>query len=277
MPKNPSLKLNFIMNAILTASSFLFPIITFPYVSRILLPEGNGRIAFVTSSISYFSMAASCPVVSRALWRGEVSYVHGEESGIRHQLDGKMMPVSRAVWDFFDRQEEIFSLYRERVGRRELFWDSLGKLFDLVAETLPELFHGERKPWEGWMLLYGGAFDGEGRTCLENLSSFFQEWGERWRDFAYAYLAYRFMGRQAMLDEEPEETFCQSMGEAYLMQSACFLEFWNRGSLSEEVICGWIQRVYRLCANGREREVKLRRRFHEFYQEKSLWIPLLFG
>ena len=59
MPKNPSLKLNFIMNAILTASSFLFPIITFPYVSRILLPEGNGRIAFVTSSISYFSMAAS--------------------------------------------------------------------------------------------------------------------------------------------------------------------------------------------------------------------------
>ena len=59
MPKTPSLKLNFIMNAILTASSFLFPIITFPYVSRILLPEGNGRIAFVTSSISYFSMAAS--------------------------------------------------------------------------------------------------------------------------------------------------------------------------------------------------------------------------
>ena len=59
MPKSPSLKLNFVMNAILTASSLLFPMITFPYVSRVLLPEGNGQIAFVTSCISYFSMTAS--------------------------------------------------------------------------------------------------------------------------------------------------------------------------------------------------------------------------
>lgn len=37
-----SLKLNFIMNAILTMSQFIFPLITFPYVSRILLPDGTG-------------------------------------------------------------------------------------------------------------------------------------------------------------------------------------------------------------------------------------------
>lgn len=59
MQKTPSLKLNFLMNTILTASSFLFPMITFPYISRVLLPEGNGQIAFVTSVISYFSMVAS--------------------------------------------------------------------------------------------------------------------------------------------------------------------------------------------------------------------------
>lgn len=53
-----SLKINFIMNAILTASSFIFPLITFPYISRILLPEGTGKVAFVTSIISYFSMIA---------------------------------------------------------------------------------------------------------------------------------------------------------------------------------------------------------------------------
>lgn len=44
-----SLKLNFIMNAILTMSSFLFPLITFPYVSRVLLPVGTGRVSFANS------------------------------------------------------------------------------------------------------------------------------------------------------------------------------------------------------------------------------------
>lgn len=53
---NKSLKLNFIMNAVLTMSSMIFPLITFPYVSRILLPVGTGKVAFATSVITYFSM-----------------------------------------------------------------------------------------------------------------------------------------------------------------------------------------------------------------------------
>jgi O-antigen/teichoic acid export membrane protein len=53
-----SLKINFIMNAVLTLSSFIFPLITFPYVSRILLPVGTGKVSFATSIITYFSMFA---------------------------------------------------------------------------------------------------------------------------------------------------------------------------------------------------------------------------
>ena len=53
-----SLKSNFIMNAILTMSQFIFPLITFPYVSRILLPEGTGKVSFATSIISYFAIFA---------------------------------------------------------------------------------------------------------------------------------------------------------------------------------------------------------------------------
>ncbi len=55
---NKSLKVNVIMNAILTMSSFVFPLITFPYVSRILLPEGTGKVSFATSLIAYFLMFA---------------------------------------------------------------------------------------------------------------------------------------------------------------------------------------------------------------------------
>lgn len=56
--KQRSLKQNFLMNAILTMSNFIFPLITFPYVSRILLPEGMGKVTFAASVISYFSMFA---------------------------------------------------------------------------------------------------------------------------------------------------------------------------------------------------------------------------
>ncbi|MBO6116630.1 MAG: flippase [Ruminococcus sp.] len=58
MEKKKSLKFNVLMNALLTMSSFIFPLITFPYVSRILLPEGTGKVNFATSFISYFTMIA---------------------------------------------------------------------------------------------------------------------------------------------------------------------------------------------------------------------------
>lgn len=59
MAKVKSIKFNFIMNFILTASGFIFPLITFPYVSRVLFADGNGKIAFIASVASYFSMIAS--------------------------------------------------------------------------------------------------------------------------------------------------------------------------------------------------------------------------
>ena len=57
MKKQPIIR-NFIMNAVLSMSSFLFPLVTFPYVSRVLLPEGTGKVSFAVSLISYFSIFA---------------------------------------------------------------------------------------------------------------------------------------------------------------------------------------------------------------------------
>lgn len=56
--KQKSIKTNFIMNAILTLSSFIFPILTFPYISRTLLPVGSGKVSFAASLIQYFNMFA---------------------------------------------------------------------------------------------------------------------------------------------------------------------------------------------------------------------------
>lgn len=46
------------MNVVLTMSSFIFPLVTFPYVSRVLLPEGTGKVSFAISVITYFTMFA---------------------------------------------------------------------------------------------------------------------------------------------------------------------------------------------------------------------------
>jgi O-antigen/teichoic acid export membrane protein len=57
--KEKSLKKNAIYNVIKTIMSLVFPLITFPYASRILLPDGIGKVNFANSIISYFAIIAS--------------------------------------------------------------------------------------------------------------------------------------------------------------------------------------------------------------------------
>ena len=54
-----SLKTNVILNYINTITRIIFPIITFPYVSRILLPDGVGVLNFQTSIINYIVLFTS--------------------------------------------------------------------------------------------------------------------------------------------------------------------------------------------------------------------------
>lgn len=54
-----NLKTNILLNGINTATSLLFPIITFPYAARVLLPEGIGTINFLNGIISYIVLFTS--------------------------------------------------------------------------------------------------------------------------------------------------------------------------------------------------------------------------
>lgn len=56
--KQKSIKINFIMNALLSVSSILFSLITYPYVMRVLLPEGNGKVAAAISLVECFNIFA---------------------------------------------------------------------------------------------------------------------------------------------------------------------------------------------------------------------------
>jgi len=47
------------MNMIKAAASMLFPLISFPYTSRVLGPDGTGKLNFATSFVAYFILLAS--------------------------------------------------------------------------------------------------------------------------------------------------------------------------------------------------------------------------
>lgn len=54
-----SIKGNIILNGINTLTGILFPVVTFPYAARVLLPDGIGAINFLNSVIAYIVLLTS--------------------------------------------------------------------------------------------------------------------------------------------------------------------------------------------------------------------------
>ena len=54
-----SVKKSYFLNLINTVSGLLFPLITFPYASRVLLPQGIGEVQFLDSIIGYILLLTS--------------------------------------------------------------------------------------------------------------------------------------------------------------------------------------------------------------------------
>lgn len=54
-----SIKHNAIVNGILSVANIIFPLITFPYISRVLGVEVNGKLNFASASLTYFSLFAT--------------------------------------------------------------------------------------------------------------------------------------------------------------------------------------------------------------------------
>ena len=56
--KLPSVKKNALLNSIRSILSIVFPLITYPYVTRILQADNLGKVNFASSTMSYFSLLA---------------------------------------------------------------------------------------------------------------------------------------------------------------------------------------------------------------------------
>lgn len=70
MSKNISIKTNAILNGFRTVINLIFPLITFPYVSRTLSVSGMGKYNFSSSIISYFLLIAALGIDRYAVREG---------------------------------------------------------------------------------------------------------------------------------------------------------------------------------------------------------------
>ena len=70
MENKRSMGVNFIFNVIKTLMGVLFPLITFPYVSRVLGPSGLGKIDYVQANMTYFTLIAGFGVSGYAVREG---------------------------------------------------------------------------------------------------------------------------------------------------------------------------------------------------------------
>lgn len=68
--KEKNIKLNMILSAIKSLLSVIFPLITFPYISRVLQVDNIGKINFAASIVSYFQLIARLGINDYAVKEG---------------------------------------------------------------------------------------------------------------------------------------------------------------------------------------------------------------
>ncbi|RFM26673.1 flippase [Deminuibacter soli] len=114
------IKKNLFYNSLLSVSQLLFPLITFPYASRILGPHGIGTVNFIDSFTQYFILfsALGIPV-----------YGVREIAKSKHEPDGKLSKTFNEIFTLHVLSACVFSVLYLVLA---LSLPSLRKHFDIV-------------------------------------------------------------------------------------------------------------------------------------------------
>jgi len=101
------LKKNILYNALLTTSGLILPFITFPYVTRVLAPEGIGQVNFANSFIQYFVIISSLGIPFYGI--REIAKVR-ENIGLRSKILLELFTI-KAVCTLFALIVYIFLIF----------------------------------------------------------------------------------------------------------------------------------------------------------------------
>jgi len=80
-----SLKVNWFYNTLLNVLKILFPLITVPYISRVLAPEGVGLFNFANTYVSYFAMLAALGIPTYGI--REVARVREDKDALQRLVN----------------------------------------------------------------------------------------------------------------------------------------------------------------------------------------------
>lgn len=86
-----SIKLNFVYNVLLNVSTVIFPLITAPYVARVLEPDGVGLFNFAGTYAGYFALVALLGIPTYGV--REVSKLREDKRGLA-KLVSEMMSIA---------------------------------------------------------------------------------------------------------------------------------------------------------------------------------------
>ncbi|MBP3300554.1 MAG: flippase [Clostridia bacterium] len=86
-----SIKVNTVFSILKSVSSVIFPLITFPYISRVLLPDNVGKISFSNSYVNYFLLLATLGVTAYAV--RELSRVREDKKAFE-KLAGQIFSIN---------------------------------------------------------------------------------------------------------------------------------------------------------------------------------------
>lgn len=120
------------MNAILTVSSIIFPLITFPYVSRVLGAAQYGRINFATSVISYFQMIAELGIPTYGI-RSCAKVRNDKDKLSKTVQEILFINTITMVISYLLFLTALISVYKFRVNNDLLLVTSIGIFFNTIG------------------------------------------------------------------------------------------------------------------------------------------------
>ena len=127
-----SVRFNFIMNFILTASSIIFPLITFPYISRVLQAAGNGKVAFAISVLTYFTMFASLGIPTYGI--RACAKVREEKEKLSHTVQELLIINTVTMLMTYAVFAVLMQLIPEFAAEKELMWiNSIGLILNVFG------------------------------------------------------------------------------------------------------------------------------------------------
>lgn len=130
--KNKSIARNFIMNSILNISVFIFPLITFPYASRMLNPEGMGKISFISSIVAYLLIIAQLGIPTYGIKLcAKVRDNKKELTKITHEL--LIINLIMSIMAYFLMFVALMVSVKLREEKKLLFIVSLSILFNTIS------------------------------------------------------------------------------------------------------------------------------------------------